>query len=250
MSPRRSAPPRPAPGRAAPRRPALAVAARALAALALAALLGGCGGGVFSSSGEHQAWLREMGVPERADWPSAVLHRSRTQLAGINPVSQALERIPGVVVGIPRSEGWGVQRRLPDGRRCEMEVYVNGSPVSRRPVGGSWTVDLLATPRDLLALEAHTGTEGPVLDPQGCGVVLIWTRGDGPIPDGSFRGSVAGVFHGEAASRVTEVTLEPGSHLGSFGPSGDFSFLSVLPGAYEVVLRAGDAVVGREPVRV
>lgn len=131
-----------------------------------------------------------------------------------------------------------------------MAVYVNGSPVSRRAAGGNWTVDFLASPRDLLALEVHGGMEGPVLDPQGCGNVLIWTRGEGPIADGSFRGSVSGVFRGPAAERVTEVALLPGTPLGSFGPSGDFSFLSVLPGAYEVVLKAGDAVVGREPVRV
>lgn len=225
--------------------------ARALVTLALGALLGGCGGGgIFSSSGENEAWLREMGFPERAQWPSTLLHRGRTQLAGTNPVSRALDQIPGVLVGIPRSDGWGVVRTLPDGSRCEMAVYVNGSPVSRRAAGGNWTVDFLASPRDLLALEVHGGMEGPVLDPQGCGNVLIWTRGEGPIADGSFRGSVSGVFRGPAAERVTEVALLPGTPLGSFGPSGDFSFLSVLPGAYEVVLKAGDAVVGREPVRV
>jgi hypothetical protein len=189
-----------------------------------------------------------------------MLHLSWRQIRPVGRLTTLLDGVPGLEIRTPRGEDWGVHRELASGGSCAVTVVVNGAYVSRRTLGGDWTLDFLARTRDLYGLELHVGDEGPLMDESGCGVLLLWSDVS-PLEgarverrlleaDEPFRGQVTGTFWGEGADTVVEVVLEPGGRIGSFDRQGEFVFRDVLPGLYHVVVRGPSGPLAREPVRV
>jgi hypothetical protein len=129
-------------------------------------------------------------------------------------------------------------------------VFLNGAQVERKRAGGDWTLDFLVRTADLDGIELHTGPEGPLLDEDGCGVLLLWS--DAPLlrSDVPFTGTVEGTFWGDGAELVSEVTLEPGGQRATFDRNGEFVFREIRPGLHWVVVKTAAGPVSRERVRV
>lgn len=216
-----------------------------LACIAAAACATGSSGASLATSG----WLAEAGFPSREGWPSALLHADgeRTESGRI---SALLSAVPGLSVGVPRGEGWGVRRRLPDGGRCEMDVWVNGMKADRRVGGGDWTLDFITWGSRLDGIEVHVGPEGPLIDERGCGYVLIWSMEAAAGEEAAFRGDVVGHLDGSIGTADVEIVLEPGQRHTGVGGDHTFEFLDVLPGSYAVVVVREGREVARQPVRV
>lgn len=217
--------------------------------LPLWACLACTAGGLAPRAARGTSWLFDTGFEGRKDWPSAVFHRSRSEIRGIY-LSNLLRLAPGVVIRTPRGAGWGVYRELPEGGTCEVAVSLNGARMLRSMTGGDWTVDFLVRLEDLDGVELHVGQEGPVRDEEGCGELLLWSRTLAMAADVRFRGRVLGSVWGEGAEKVMRVRLDPGGQLTSLDENGDFVFSDVLPGFYQVLVQTSGGTVGRGSVRV
>ena len=210
----------------------------------------GCAGAGAGGTSGDDPWLREMGFHERAQWPSSALHLGRGEIPRRERLSVILEQVPGVSVGRPQGEGWGIHREAEEGLQCDVAVFLNGALAARGRVGGQWTVDFLAPTADLDGIELHVGPDGPILDEGGCGVLLLWSEAEGAGPAIPLTGTVEGTFWGEGADAVTEVLLEPGGQRATFNRKGEFAISEVPAGSHWVVVRTAAGQVARERVRV
>jgi len=104
--------------------------------------------------------------------------------------------------------------------------------------------------RDLDGIEIHVGPEGPLIDPSGCGVLLLWSEAAARGGSASFYGSIEGIFWGTHEADVVEVALEGSDQRADLTGGGTFVFREVLPGLREVLVRTADEIVGRDTVRV
>jgi len=113
---------------------------------------------------------------------------SRQQIEIRNPVhlTDILQETPGVRVG---RQGSGSARRVihlgppmpgPGGGDCPVQIFLDGMLATRNVAGGDVTVDDLAQPQDVEAIEIFKGlasVPAEFLNPQArCGVIAIWTK--------------------------------------------------------------------------
>ncbi len=202
-------------------------------------------------SGEDSFWLASTGFPERAEWPSTVLHLGRDAIGGERNVSRLLREAPGVAALEARDLGWGVHRVDSAGARvCELAVWFNGSEAARPPLASLEDVDDLVDAQRLSGLEVHLGADGPVRDPDGCGALLLWSEDLFTGWDRPFRGQVAGRVRGELADTVEAVLLEPDGQRIRPDAQGRYRTAGVLPGLYEVVFMAPQGPLLRRWTRV
>ena len=211
-------------------------------------ILSGCIPPSTSQSGNKSQWLRDNGFQDRSDWDSSILHLDRRRIPGGAKLTTLVGLAPEIHVGQPSGQEWGVRRRRPDGVRCELPVFLNGTRVRRQRTGGEWTLDFLVRTADLDGIEVHVGDGGPVLEGVDCGALLLWSEdaamGDTP----RFLGTIEGTVWGTGVQEVIDVSLE-GHSLHADG-QGDFRFGAVLPGLHRLVVRTGKGIVARDTVRV
>lgn len=222
----------------------------AFSAAAAILVCASCASGSARTMEPREDWLRSVGFAERRDWPSTLLHVGRAQLPGSGRISTVLSTTPEVTVGEPQGRNWGVRRRLADGTRCEMAVFLNGVQADRQTAGGNWRLDYLTWRSRLDGIEVHTGAEGPLTDLDDCGYVLIWSEDALTGEEPPFEGDIAGHVARSAITVTIEAVLEPGSRSTGVGPDGSFEFLGVPPGLYTVVLRGDDKELVRQTVQV
>lgn len=114
---------------------------------------------------------------------------SRQEIEARNParLSDMLEEIAGLSAE-RRGGGAGGNRALrmgrslagPGGGDCPVQIFLDGRLATRQARGGDVTVDELATPADVAAIEVFRGLASippEFLTPQSrCGVIAIWTK--------------------------------------------------------------------------
>jgi hypothetical protein len=113
---------------------------------------------------------------------------SRQEIEIRNPVhlTDILQETPGVRVD---RQGSGATRRVihlgpplpgPGGGDCPVQIFVDGMLATRSTGGGDVTVDDLAQPQDVEAIEIFKGlasVPAEFLNPRSrCGVIAIWTK--------------------------------------------------------------------------
>lgn len=105
--------------------------------------------------------------------------------AALEP-SDLLRRVPGVQV-VARSGRVGSTSRIRV-RGCRPTVYVDGMPINHPGITGS--LDELVPLTDIEGIEVYRGVGRTVdgyHDPNGCGLILVWTRrGTSDGPDSSW----------------------------------------------------------------
>ena len=166
---------------------------RSMTAWTLAVIAVSCGGLPHQpSGGPATAWLSSKGFPERAAWPSAILHLSREEIPDTARISDLLRAAPELNVLPPEGEGWGVHEATSNQQPgCELAVLLNGNDSKRIALFGArrlLTMDAAFQAKDLDGLEVHLGREGPTRDGLECGVVLLWVEAKVDPPTRQGRG--------------------------------------------------------------
>lgn len=202
----------------------------------------------------ERAWLDSLGFGLRRD--EALLHRS------VAEIGEAYDSLPQLLWEVSRLE---IRRRNDLNTRasgvvefflhaspewisgsddaCPMDVYLNGSIVRQRRVGGArrfgiqdWLQGWLA-PDSITAIELFDAGVAPVGPEDGCGALLLWVDdlrdGEEPPFAGSVRGRIRGLGEVDVL-RSVRVRLAPLGRTAEVGPDGRFELGSVPPGPYTV----------------
>ena len=197
-------------------------------------------------------WLQDTGFPDRASWPSVVLHRAGSELSDVSSLTRAVDRVPGIRVTTLRREGeWGIWQEDEDGHpECPLAVYLNGNRVERRDATTPRSLDIVSRMADVDGLEIHLGPEGPVRTADTCGAVLVWSARKLAATDEYFRGRLAGRVVRTGGAEVRAVRIEPSGDEVLLGRDGSFTVRRLLPGSYGLVVEGPEGVLTRVDTRV
>lgn len=196
-------------------------------------------------------WLSQVGFLVRSAWPSALLHLDRGEIASANSLSGVLAELDGLTLGPPGSGSFGIEQIQPDREAaCRVHVYMNGNRTSPHPAGGRSRLDEVFPIQALQGLEYHVGSEGPVFEEDECGSLLLWSEEMRTLEDRPFRGAIVGTVLSSPPDSVVRVELEPTGSGRVLGPEGQFSFLDLLPGEYELVFFTRSEEIARATLRV
>ena len=221
-----------------------------------------CGGLPHAPSGDPAtAWLASTGFPERAAWPSAILHLSRAEMPDQPRISDLLGGTAELDVLPPAGKGWGVHVATSSQELgCELSVLLNGNDLERSTRFGAGrrlvlddALDLMYAAfraSDLDGIEVHLGVEGPTRDESECGVVLLWVGAAADPLDPPFVGRIVATVSGEAADTVTSVVLDPTGERRTPEARGGIEFDALLPGLYYLTVFSRDEVLYNRSVRV
>lgn len=215
-----------------------------------AAGLQGCASNPRASV-SNDRWLTGKGFATRSDWSSTALHLRRQQMRNTVRISQLLRRVPRVRLQPSPENPLGLTRVLGgDEGTCVLHVYLNGLRLAPRDTGERIDLDARVGVPDLDALELHLGTEGPVLDPDGCGSLLLWDQSMKHVGDPDFVGSITGRLEGDLPDAPVHVQLRPDGPMLRVEASGRFSFAGLLPGAYQLEFTVEGRPVALHTARV
>jgi len=209
--------------------------------------------------GARTAWLGARGFFQRGETGQARLHLTQEQLVHqtARNLQEVLRHTPGVRIRRLVDGGGELlldPSPLPNGERCPVSVYLNGSRVEFGKFiwkGVRWDQTAMRPMRfdDLLQLEEVDGIElyGPEESPVAtgsCGVLLLWSEKIRPTVDepltGTVRGQAVDAASGAPIAGV-RVTLRPGSMTILTNDSGQFEFADVVPGGYELIAEQAGA---------
>lgn len=223
---------------------------RSAVATLVAALLFACAPNRSAPPADRGVWLTETGFAQRSGWPSTILHVGAPDAGRPARIMDRIEADPTLEVDLPGDLIWGIRRVAANGRRCELAVYFNGTRHVRRDFGGGTDFEGLLGLQLLDGIEIHAGPARPVLDPTGCGVVLLWSHEERDERDPAFVGTIHGVVRSEAPDSVRSIRVEPGGRVVSPDPQGRVTLSDLLPGPYELVLLGSEGELARHRARV
>ncbi len=219
------------------------------------------------------AWLSSVGFPGREGWESTALFLERREIPPSGTFTVLLQDVPNIRIDRRPRGGWGVGEIRPQlGDTCAVHVYLNGTRIEVADLKAPIPLDSFVPARALDGLELHVGGEGPTFEPDGCGVLLLWSAEMRRREDLPFRGRVEGRVRSTSPDSIvgleletqggavaleleppgSAVALEPGLPVAAVvpDPEGGFEFRDLLPGTYRLwFLGAGGRITGQD-VRV
>jgi Carboxypeptidase regulatory-like domain len=219
--------------------------------------------------GTRTAWLGSRGFFQRGEAGQARLHLTQEQMVHrtARNLRDVLRLTPGVQVRSLVDGGgtlWLEPSPLPDGARCQVGVFLNGSEVEFGKFtwkGVRWNQTAMRPMRfdDLLSLEEVDGIElyGPDESPVAsdtCGTLLLWSEKVRAAVDEPFVGTLRGkAIRDETGQPMTgiRVTLRPSGITVVTDSLGEFEIPDLAPGDYDVIaeLPGAGAWSGKVQVR-
>lgn len=201
-----------------------------------------------SEAGLDSLFLVRQGFDRRASSFEAVLRLGPIEGPRDRPLARRLSGLDGVELRSPDDGA----RLFFTGAPCPAQVVVNGYPAHTSetdrlnrppPPERDWLGPDPAVSAQISGVELYAPGAGVVADPDGCGALLVWSRGLEDSSATSLFGSIEGTLPPADASVQREVMADPGGFRAFVQPRGAFRFFGLHPGRYSVVAREGDTVV-------